>query len=105
MFPFLFTCSSSKDASRSEKLRQDIGFTEHTWPVEKLYEYYGASPTGGLTTAQVLQNREKYGYNRLTAAIVIPWWIKYLKQYADVFMILLLFGGAISFIAYGIDTV
>ena len=39
--------SSSKDASRSEKLRQDIGFTEHTWPVEKLYEFYSASPTAG----------------------------------------------------------
>jgi len=45
------------DASRAEKLRQEIGFTEHTWPLEKVYEYYGGSPEGGLSSAQVLQNR------------------------------------------------
>ena len=95
--------SSKRDSDRAEKLRQDIGFTEHTWPVEKLYEYYGATPDGGLTTAQVLQNREKYGWNRLTPPVFTPWWIKYLSQYANVFMLLLLFGGCLCFIAYGID--
>ena len=48
------------DASRAEKLRQEIGFTEHTWPLEKVYEYYGGTPEGGLTSAQVLQNRYVY---------------------------------------------
>ena len=94
---------SAAAASRSEKLRQDIDFTEHTWPVEKLYEYYGSSPTAGLTTAAALQNREKYGWNRLTQTVVVPWWIKYLGQYANVFMILLLFGSLLSFVAYGVD--
>lgn len=84
-------------------LRKDIGFTEHTWPVEKLYEFYGCTPEGGLTTAQMLQNREKYGWNRLTPPDVTPWWIKYLEQYANVFMLLLLFGGVLCFIAYGVD--
>ena len=91
------------DASRAEKLRQEIGFTEHTWPLDKVYEYYGATPTNGLSSAQVLQNREKYGWNRLTPPVVVPWWIKYLKCYADVFMMLLLFGGVLCFVAYGID--
>ncbi len=53
----LFECRSEVDASRAEKLRQEIGFTEHTWPLEKVYEYYGGSPEGGLSSAQVLQNR------------------------------------------------
>lgn len=137
------------DASRAEKLRQEIGFTEHTWPLEKVYEYYGGSPEGGLSSAQVLQNRyvaacvalvvsvvlfvlvvsvvsvvlfvlvgvhgvswcgrlgcrcrEKYGWNRLTPPVLVPWWIKYLMCYADVFMLLLLFGGVLCFVAYGID--
>eukprot|EP00889_Picochlorum_renovo_P002044 jgi/Picre1/29074/NNA_004467.t1 len=94
---------SSKDTSRADKLRQEIGFTEHTWPAEKVYEYYGATPENGLSSAQVLQNREKYGWNRLTPPVVIPWWVKYLEQYANVFMILLLFGGVLCFVAYGID--
>jgi sodium/potassium-transporting ATPase subunit alpha len=101
---FITLCrSSSKDESRSEKLRKDIGFTEHTWPVEKLYEFYGCTPEGGLTTAQMLQNREKYGWNRLTPPEHTPWWIKYLEQYTNVFMLLLLFGGILCFVAYGID--
>lgn len=53
----LCACRSEVDASRAEKLRQEIGFTEHTWPLEKVYEYYGGSPEGGLSSAQVLQNR------------------------------------------------
>jgi sodium/potassium-transporting ATPase subunit alpha len=91
------------DNSRAEKLRQEIGFTEHTWPVEKVYDYYGATPENGLSSAQVLQNREKYGWNRLTPPQVIPWWVKYLEQYANVFMILLICGGILCFVAYGID--
>jgi sodium/potassium-transporting ATPase subunit alpha len=94
----------STDVSQAEKLRQEIGFTEHTWPVDKCYDYYGSSAEIGLTGAQMLQNREKYGWNRLTPPEVTPWWIKYLSQFADIFMLLLLFGGVISFVAYGIDT-
>ena len=51
----------------------------------------------------MLQNREKYGWNRLTPPEHTPWWIKYLAQYANVFMLLLLFGGVLCFIAFGID--
>ncbi|KAL4422112.1 hypothetical protein ABPG77_003397 [Micractinium sp. CCAP 211/92] len=90
-------------SSRAEQLRKDIDFTEHTWPVDKLFEYYGATPEGGLSSAQVLQNRAKYGWNRLPPPPTTPWWIKYLSYYADVFMILLLFGGVLCFVAYGID--
>lgn len=102
-FKSLIRGKSSNDVSRAEKLRQEIGFTEHTWPVDKVYDYYGATPEGGLTGAQVLQNREKYGWNRLTPPVTTAWWIKYLEQYANVFMLLLLFGGVLCFVAYGID--
>lgn len=68
-----------------------------------MFEFYGTSPTGGLTTANVLQNREKYGWNRLTPPVIVPWWVKYLEQYANVFMILLIFGGVLCFTAYGIN--
>lgn len=64
---------NSSDSSRADKLRQEIDFTEHTWPQDKLYEYYGATPEGGLSSAQVLQNRGKYGYNQLTPPPTTPW--------------------------------
>lgn len=101
---FLKRNKSSKDTSRADKLRQDIDFIEHTWPPEKLYEYYGATTEGGLSSAQVLQNRAKYGPNSLTPPATTAWWIKYLMCYADVFMILLLVGGVLCFVAFGIDT-
>lgn len=89
--------------SRADKLRKDIDFTEHTWPAEKVYEYYGSSSDKGLSGAQVLQNREKYGWNRLTPPPSTPWWVKYLMQYANIFMFLLMFGGVLCFVAFGID--
>jgi hypothetical protein len=45
--------STAGASSRADKLRKDIDFTEHTWPQDKLFEYYGATPEGGLTSAQV----------------------------------------------------
>jgi hypothetical protein len=68
------SCSSATSKeSRSDKLRKDIDFVEHTWPIDKLHEYYGSTPTGGLTSAQMLQNRQKYGWNRLTPPVFTPW--------------------------------
>lgn len=65
--------TKSTGSSRAEKLRKDIDFTEHTWPEDKLYAYYGATPEGGLTGAQVLQNRQKFGSNMLTPPATTPW--------------------------------
>jgi len=45
---------------------------------------------------QVLQNRNKYGWNRLTPPPTTPWYIKYLMQYANIFMLLLMFGGELQ---------
>ena len=58
----------------------------------------------GLTSAGVLENRKKYGENRLTPPSVTPWYIKFLMQFANFFALLLLAGGTLCFIGYGIDT-
>ena len=44
----------------------------------------------------MLQNRNKYGWNRLTPPPTTPWYIKYLMQYANIFMLLLMFGGELQ---------
>ncbi len=71
----LCACRSEVDASRAEKLRQEIGFTEHTWPLEKVYEYYGGSPEGGLSSAQVLQNRYVAACVALVVSVVLFFWL------------------------------
>uniref|UniRef100_A0A7S1X1T7 Cation-transporting P-type ATPase N-terminal domain-containing protein n=2 Tax=Eukaryota TaxID=2759 RepID=A0A7S1X1T7_9CHLO len=95
---------SKKDEARSEALRKDIDFIEHTWEDAKLYEHYGIDNLeGGLSSSQVLANRAKYGENRLTPPATTPWYIKYLMQYTNFFALLLIAGGLLCFIAYGVE--
>ena len=84
-------------------MRKDIDFVEHTWPAEKLYSHFGCTLEKGLSSEQVLINRGKYGENRLTPPAVTPWYIQYLMQFANFFAGLLLAGGTLCFIGYGID--
>jgi sodium/potassium-transporting ATPase subunit alpha len=85
-------------------LRKDIDFVEHTWPAEKLYSHFGCTLEKGLSSEQVLINRGKYGENRLTPPALTPWYIQFLLQFANFFAALLLAGGTLCFIGYGIDT-
>lgn len=57
----------------------------------------------GLTTEQVLENRTKYGENRITPPPKTPEWVKYLLQYSNFFALLLLGAGVLCFVGYGID--
>ena len=84
-------------------MRKDIDFVEHTWPAEKLYSHFGCTLEKGLSSEQVLINRGKYGENRLTPPAVTPWYIQYLLQFKNFFAGLLLAGGTLCFIGYGID--
>eukprot|EP00951_Prasinocladus_malaysianus_P022314 scaffold186521_cov43-Prasinocladus_malaysianus.AAC.1 len=96
--------SSKKDEARSEALRKDIDFIEHTWEDEKMFEHFGIkSLEEGLTSAQVQANRAKYGENRLTPPKTTPWYIKYLLQYTNFFAMLLIAGGLLCFIAYAVE--
>mmetsp|Transcript_12653 Transcript_12653/g.39933 ORF Transcript_12653/g.39933 Transcript_12653/m.39933 type:complete len:1028 (-) Transcript_12653:686-3769(-) len=94
---------AKKDAARSEALRKDIDFTEHTWEAQKMYDHFGTSYDKGLTSAKVLENRGKYGPNCLTPPPSTPAWIKFLMQFANFFSMLLLGGGALCFIGYALD--
>lgn len=51
----------------------------------------------------MLINREKYGWNRLTPPKSTPAWLKFLLQFTNFFSLLLLGGGTLCFIGYGID--
>ena len=98
--------SSKKEAKaeRAAALRKDVDFVEHTWEPEKLYAHFGCTLESGLSAAQVLENRAKYGENRLTPPEVTPWYIKFLMQFANFFALLLLGGGALCFVGYAIDS-
>jgi len=94
---------SKKGSSRAEELRQDIPITEHLWDVDKLTKHFNVDLNKGLTSDQVVRQRQEFGRNALTPPPQKPWWLKYLSQFTNFFALLLLFGGLLCFIGYGID--
>lgn len=91
--------------AKAEKVdrRKDIAIVEHELSLEEVYQKHNVRPDQGLSTAQVQELRAKYGYNRLTPAERIPAWLLYVYQYTNFFSILLIAGGILCFIAYGLD--
>ncbi|HEX7096475.1 MAG TPA: HAD-IC family P-type ATPase, partial [Acidimicrobiales bacterium] len=57
----------------------------------------------GLTTAEASRRLERYGANRLDPAETVPEWRKFLQQFADPLIYLLLVAVAISFAAWLIE--
>ena len=97
----------SKQAAKEERaaaLRKDVDFVEHTWDEDKLYAHFGCTLENGLSSERVLENRAKYGENRLTPPEVTPWYIKFLMQFKNFFALLLLGGGVLCFVGYAIDS-
>lgn len=97
----------SKQAAKDERaaaLRKDVDFVEHTWDEDKLYAHFGCTLENGLSSERVLENRAKYGENRLTPPEVTPWYIKFLMQFKNFFALLLLGGGVLCFVGYAIDS-
>lgn len=57
----------------------------------------------GLTLEQVKERQDKYGLNRLTPPKDVPEIIKFLKQFTNPLMMLLVIAGALTYMAYGLQ--
>eukprot|EP00210_Caulerpa_lentillifera_P009308 g8872.t1 len=95
---------SRAKSSRAQDLRKDIPITEHMWPVDQVLRHYNVSLESGLTASQVQQQRQEFGLNLLTPPEKLPSWVKFLFQFRNFFAMLLIFGGCLCFVAYGIDS-
>eukprot|EP00210_Caulerpa_lentillifera_P005784 g5530.t1 len=102
--PHLLLQRSRAKSSRAEDLRKDAPITEHKWPLDQALRNYNVSLESGLTASQVQQQRQEFGLNVLTPPEKLPSWIKYLLQFRNFFAMLLIFGGCLCFVAYGIDS-
>jgi Ca2+-transporting ATPase len=69
---------------------------------EDVYKELG-SARQGLTTAKVLDARARVGANILPPLPTPPAWKKFLRQFRDLFAVLLLVAAVISFVAYLLD--
>ncbi|KXZ41630.1 hypothetical protein GPECTOR_353g109 [Gonium pectorale] len=97
--------SKDKDKfnDKQKNLRKDLPIVAHEFSLEELAAKYNVSFERGLTSAQVEDSRNKHGQNRLTPPKVKPAWLLYVEQFTDFFSLLLIAGGVLCFIAYGID--
>jgi sodium/potassium-transporting ATPase subunit alpha len=95
-----------KGEERSAALRKDINYGEvdFNWSQDRLCQHFNVDISKGLTSAQYQANLAKYGPNCLTPPAKMPAWLKFLLQFTNFFALLLLVGGALCFIGYGIDT-
>jgi Ca2+-transporting ATPase len=68
--------------------------------MEAVIAVLGSDATQGLTTEEARRRLAQYGPNELRAETPIPAWRKFLAQFQDVLIILLLIAVAISLIVW-----
>ena len=64
----------------------------------EVVELLQSNVKNGLTADQVTASREKHGLNELQENKKEPWIVKFLKQFADVLIIILLIAAIVSLI-------
>ena len=69
---------------------------EYRQPVPDVLRALGANPSRGLTTAEAAARLEQFGRNQLNAETPTPAWRKFLAQFTDLLVVLLLIATAIS---------
>ncbi|WP_406697353.1 cation-translocating P-type ATPase [Singulisphaera sp. Ch08] len=75
---------------------QDVSTSAHHLPVDTILAALGTDPRRGLGESEAQSRLEHYGRNELTAEPPVPGWRKFLAQFTDVLVILLLIATAIS---------
>src|SRR5262249_43036586 len=78
----------------------------HTLPVKDVLSFFAAKPHAGLSTEQVLCLRQKYGLNELAEPPPIPLWQKFLAQFTDLVIWILIVAAVVSgFLGEWTDTI
>jgi P-type Ca2+ transporter type 2C len=72
-------------------------------PVDAVLASFRADAQRGLSEADARARLERYGPNELTEEEPAPWWKKFLAQFKDVLVILLLIATAISAVLWLIE--
>ena len=94
---------ASEPVSSTDTDIKDVTYNEHNLSLEEIEAKWKIKIKDGLTSEQVLENRARYGENRITPPPRTPEWVKYLLQYSNFFALLLLGAGLLCFIGYAID--
>ncbi|KAL6750150.1 sodium potassium ATPase alpha subunit [Haematococcus lacustris] len=104
------TAEKNAAAEAKAKRARTYDADEHLMSPTEVAARYGTqvdlqSPahSAGLTAAQVEAQRAQHGFNRLTPPKELPEIVKFLKQFINPLMLLLLVAGVLCFMAYGLQ--
>ncbi|MBR2894790.1 MAG: HAD-IC family P-type ATPase, partial [Oscillospiraceae bacterium] len=82
-------------------LREGIFLTAHSQTREAILHTYAVDPSRGLSDTQIQQNRAQYGKNLLREKKKRSAFLRFLDQFKDVMILILLFAAGVScFVAY-----
>ena len=84
-------------AEAISNMKKDSTKNFHTLSIDQAYSKYGTDPTNGLTSRQVIVQREKFGSNELSAEEEKSLWERIVEQFEDVLVRILLLAASISF--------
>jgi len=77
----------------------------HQLPVEKVVEFLGVNPSTGLSAEEVRRRQKEFGPNRVTVRRGTPGWIKFLQQFNQPLVYILLIAVAVTaFLGEWIDS-
>ncbi len=105
---FSLRCWRSKQPSSSahsviERIASDTRPEPWCRSVEEITADLSTDPRTGLTSAVAAERLERHGPNSLDAPPVTPGWRKFLAQFEDPLVYLLLFAVTVSFVAWGLE--
>src|SRR2546423_9719958 len=80
----------------STLMSQQMQAIPYQQPVEEVLSALGTDRQRGLSEAEARARLERYGKNELTAEKPVPAWRKFLAQFHDVLVILLLIATVVS---------
>ena len=92
-----------KKEQNLDNLKQELELDVHRVPIDELCKRWNTDVKIGLTDAQVKENLEKFGLNRLTPPPTTPEWVKFCQNMFSGFAMLLWIGAILCYIAYGIQ--
>lgn len=87
----------------SASTSQRISSAPYQQPVEDVLTAFNTDRRRGLSKTEVQSRLERYGRNELTAEVPVPVWRKFLAQFSDTLVILLLIATAVSAILWIVE--
>lgn len=82
-------------------VKDAINSIEHKWhnsEAQEVVQFLSTHLEKGLTAEEVARRQAQYGLNELTGKKGKPWWIKFLLQYKQPLLIVLVAAGFVKFI-------